>query len=196
MQETRERWAGPLGREDPLEESTATPSSVLAWRIPWTQEPGGLQSVGSQSQARLKRLSTHTQCKTGFLKSSKDHTGKVDGGLSEPPGLAICPWSRLPRASGEPPASLPIGPPSPCPLIPELAFSRFRSWRSELRQKACPAHGLGCTLPRVVLMQTLTTSHQPSSPVGATVHGDLRAPGFSGEQNSNGPQCQSPSPLF
>ena len=41
IQETR---AGSLGREDPLEEGAATPSSVLAWRIPWTEEPGGLQS--------------------------------------------------------------------------------------------------------------------------------------------------------
>ena len=38
----------PLGREDPLEEEMATHSSILAWRIPWTWEPGGLQSVGSQ----------------------------------------------------------------------------------------------------------------------------------------------------
>ena len=37
-----------LGREDPLEEEMATHSSVLAWEIPWTDEPGGLQSVGSQ----------------------------------------------------------------------------------------------------------------------------------------------------
>ena len=37
-----------LGGEDPLEEGMATPSSALAWRIPWTEEPGGLQSVGSQ----------------------------------------------------------------------------------------------------------------------------------------------------
>ena len=37
-----------LGREDPLEEEMATVSSVLAWRIPWTAEPGGLQSRGSQ----------------------------------------------------------------------------------------------------------------------------------------------------
>ena len=37
-----------LGREDPLEEEMATHSSVLAWRIPWTGEPGGLQSMGSQ----------------------------------------------------------------------------------------------------------------------------------------------------
>ena len=37
-----------LGREDPLEEGMATHSSILAWRIPWTEEPGGLQSVGPQ----------------------------------------------------------------------------------------------------------------------------------------------------
>ena len=37
-----------LGREDPLEEEMATHSSVLAWEIPWTDEPGGLQSMGSQ----------------------------------------------------------------------------------------------------------------------------------------------------
>ena len=38
-----------LGWEDPLEEGMATPSSILAWRIPWTEEPGGLQSMGLQS---------------------------------------------------------------------------------------------------------------------------------------------------
>ena len=37
-----------LGREDPLEEEMATHSSILAWKIPWTEEPGGLQSKGSQ----------------------------------------------------------------------------------------------------------------------------------------------------
>ena len=37
----------PLGREDPLEEEMATLSSIPAWRIPWTEEPGGLQSMGS-----------------------------------------------------------------------------------------------------------------------------------------------------
>ena len=39
----------PLGQEDPLEEGLATHSSILAWRILWTEEPGGLQSVGLQS---------------------------------------------------------------------------------------------------------------------------------------------------
>ena len=37
-----------LGREDPLEKRMATQSSIVAWRIPWTEEPGGLQSMGSQ----------------------------------------------------------------------------------------------------------------------------------------------------
>ena len=45
MQETRVRS---LGREDPLEEEMATHSSILAWRIPWTEKPGRLQSMGSQ----------------------------------------------------------------------------------------------------------------------------------------------------
>ena len=41
-----------LGREDPLEEGIATHSRILAWRIPWTEEPGGLQSIGSQRIGR------------------------------------------------------------------------------------------------------------------------------------------------
>ena len=45
MQET---WVLSLGREDPLEKEMATHSSVLAWSIPWMEEPGGLQSMGSQ----------------------------------------------------------------------------------------------------------------------------------------------------
>ena len=42
-----------LGQEDPLEEDMATHSSILAWRIPWTEEPGGLQSMESHSQILL-----------------------------------------------------------------------------------------------------------------------------------------------
>ena len=45
MQETHIRF---LGREDPLEKGMATHFSILAWRIPWTEEPGGLQTMGSQ----------------------------------------------------------------------------------------------------------------------------------------------------
>ena len=44
----RETWVRSLGWEDPLEKEMAIHSSILAWRIPWTEEPGGLQSTGSQ----------------------------------------------------------------------------------------------------------------------------------------------------
>ena len=49
----------PLGQEDPLEKGMATNSSILAWRIPWTEEPGVLHGV-TKSWTRLKRLSMHT----------------------------------------------------------------------------------------------------------------------------------------
>ena len=48
VQETQETEVRSLGREDPLEQGKATHSSILAWRIPWTEEPEGLQSMGSQ----------------------------------------------------------------------------------------------------------------------------------------------------
>ena len=49
-----ETWVRSLGREDPLEKEMATHSSILAWKIPWTEEPGRLQSMGSQkSRTRL-----------------------------------------------------------------------------------------------------------------------------------------------
>ena len=44
----QETWVQSLGWEDPLEKGMATHSIILAWRIPWMEEPGGLQSVGSQ----------------------------------------------------------------------------------------------------------------------------------------------------
>ena len=50
MQET---WVQSLDWEDSLEKRMSTHSSILAWRIPWTEEPGGLQSMHSQSQTRL-----------------------------------------------------------------------------------------------------------------------------------------------
>ena len=48
MQEPHETQVRSLGQEDPLEEGKATHSSILTWRIPWTEEPGGLQFLGSQ----------------------------------------------------------------------------------------------------------------------------------------------------
>ena len=45
MQETQETWVQLLGWEDPLEEEMVTYSSILVWKIPWTEEPGGQQTV-------------------------------------------------------------------------------------------------------------------------------------------------------
>ena len=45
-----ETWVPSLGWEDPLEKEMATHSNILAWKIPWTEEPDGLQSIGSQSK--------------------------------------------------------------------------------------------------------------------------------------------------
>ena len=50
MQETQDLS---LGQEDPLEKGMATHSSFLAWRIPWTEDPGRVRSIGSQRQTRL-----------------------------------------------------------------------------------------------------------------------------------------------
>ena len=55
MRETRVRF---LGGEDLLEKEMATHSTILAWKIPWTEEPGGLQSMGSQSWSQLS-MHTH-----------------------------------------------------------------------------------------------------------------------------------------
>ena len=54
-QETQEMWVQSLGQEYPLEEEMATHSSILAWRIPWTEEPGWLQSTGSQRVEQAHR---------------------------------------------------------------------------------------------------------------------------------------------
>ena len=57
MQETQETQVRSLGWGDRLEEGLATHSSILAWRIPWTEEPGRLQIIQFKSQTQLKRLS-------------------------------------------------------------------------------------------------------------------------------------------
>ena len=63
----RETWVQSLGREDALEEEMATHSSTLAWTIPWTEEPGRLQSMGftkSQTFSLEKEMATHSSILT------------------------------------------------------------------------------------------------------------------------------------
>ena len=65
MQETRV-WA--LGREDPLEKGMATHSSILAWRIPWTEEPGGLQSMGHKELDMIEWLTFDLKIQDQLIK--------------------------------------------------------------------------------------------------------------------------------
>ena len=71
MQQMQETKFGSLGQETYMEEEMATHTSVFAWRIPWTEEPGGLQSVGSQrdmtESARIP-AHAHAHVHTGILK--------------------------------------------------------------------------------------------------------------------------------
>ena len=69
MQEMSEKWVRSLDQEDSLEEGMATHSSVLAWRIPWTEEPGGLQSMGTP-RVRHDWAHTHTQSDKELLRTS------------------------------------------------------------------------------------------------------------------------------
>ena len=56
----QETWVPPLGWEDPLEKGMATHSSILAWKIPWTEEPGGATVHGiAKSQIQLRDLAQH-----------------------------------------------------------------------------------------------------------------------------------------
>ena len=57
----QETWVRSLGQEDPLEKEMATHSSILAWRIPRTEEPGGLQSMEGHKESDMADYYTHTQ---------------------------------------------------------------------------------------------------------------------------------------
>ena len=77
MWETRVRS---LDREDPLEKEMATHSSILAWRIPWTEELGGLQSMGRKESDTTKRFHFHTTLKVSCLvqyKAPRNHQESI-----------------------------------------------------------------------------------------------------------------------
>ena len=67
----RETWVRSLGQEDPLEKEMATHSSYLAWRTPWTEEPGGLQTLESQ---RVRHDGVTNTLQTSLWSNSHIHT--------------------------------------------------------------------------------------------------------------------------
>ena len=83
MQET---WIWSLGWEDPLEKGMATRSSILVWRIPCREEPGGLQSMGSQSQTQLSKFHFLYCIRTSISSRVKLLAWRIPGS-GEPGGL-------------------------------------------------------------------------------------------------------------
>ena len=78
MQEMQGMPLQSLGQEVPLEEGLAAHSSILARRIPRTEEPGRLQSIGSQSQTQMKQPSTHTHTHTHtYIPQQADHCNRT-----------------------------------------------------------------------------------------------------------------------
>ena len=69
-----ETWVQSLSREDPLEKGRATHSSILAWEIPWTEEPGGPQYTGSQRVRQDRGTNTHTHIHTCTRAHTSTHT--------------------------------------------------------------------------------------------------------------------------
>ena len=67
MQEMQEIWVWPWGQEDPLEKEMATHSSILAWKFPWTEEPGGLQFMSHKESDITEHTHTHTHTHTHLL---------------------------------------------------------------------------------------------------------------------------------
>ena len=83
MQETWKTQVESLGRGDPLEEGMATRSNILAWRIPWTEEPDWLQSIALQSWTGLQWLSTHTHALfLPWKRESAVHSGTRSQGVN------------------------------------------------------------------------------------------------------------------
>ena len=78
-----ETWVQSLVREDPLEKEMAMHSSILAWKIPWTEESGGLQSMGSQTDM------TERQALFWKLKHEIMVSGESDSGESPLPGCRV-----------------------------------------------------------------------------------------------------------
>ena len=94
MKETQETQFRSLGREDPLEEEMATHSNTLAWRIPWREESGRLQSMGSQRVGHDWAISHHSNTMNNYMAVRTGHE-TMDGfqiGKGVHQGCILSPW--------------------------------------------------------------------------------------------------------
>ena len=128
-----------LDREDPLEAGMATHSCLLAWRIPWTGEPGGLQSMG-HSHTRLKRLSTHAQRWTRPTPSLRPEGWATCPLFFPASSLHLWPQPWPPPPSPGPPPQPPVCPLQDLPLMEGfLTQSRFCSLAPQHLQESQPS---------------------------------------------------------
>ena len=84
MQQTQETWVWFLGPEDPRGKEMTTHSSILAWKIPWTEEPGRLQSIGSQTVGRDWGGTEHTHRLSNSLPKNRVGKGKNSNSTEKP----------------------------------------------------------------------------------------------------------------
>ena len=87
-----ETWVQSLGWEDPLEKGTATYSSILAWRIPWKEEPGGLQYIGRKELGTTKvTKQAHTCAQVKFFTGSSIKYNQIAYAAATAKSLQSCP---------------------------------------------------------------------------------------------------------
>ena len=96
MQESQETQVGSLRQEDPLEKEMVTYSSIIAWGIPWTEEPGGLQSMGSQRVIH-DWVTEHAHTAALHVKVKGLSTATKRQGLGEGYPLVLGPLAPSPR---------------------------------------------------------------------------------------------------
>ena len=92
----QENWVKSLGWEDPLQKGMATHSSILAWRFPWTEEPGRLQSMGLQESDTTETLTLQQMRRQGFVVQEVDSEPRI-WIISWASVSSICPQAEMER---------------------------------------------------------------------------------------------------
>ena len=87
-------WLWSLGQKDPLAKGMATHSSILAWRIPWTEEPGRLQSMGSQRAGHDWSDLAWTHARTGRLSAKNITNAHIHPSASQKRDTGVSSWER------------------------------------------------------------------------------------------------------
>ena len=194
MQEMQETQVWSLGQEDPLEEDMATHSSIFAWEVPWTEEPGGLQSMGLQSRTQLNNWA----CTWELLNGQGEATSPILfpsvahpfgwGLFSDRLAVSLCSYQRPDHCSYQRPTC------SSAELVKVRNYNEEPTDRflwSELRGKQKGKNGWGNC--RCHLLLLLLLSHfsrvQPSATPWTAAHQAPPSMGFSRQE------CWSGVPL-